>query len=74
MLCDRLVCGVNDLQIQKRLLAEPDLTFKKACEITQAIEMVDKDTKDLAAATGTGQLPMHSVHTERYISEDLLPL
>ena len=27
----------------------------------KAIEMVDKDTKDLAAATGTGQLPVHSV-------------
>ena len=30
-------------------------------EIAQAIEMADKHTKDLAAATGTGQLPVHSV-------------
>jgi len=72
MLHDHLVCGVNDVRIQRRLLAEPDLTFKKAYEIAQAIEMADKDTKDLTAATGTGQLSAQC--TERYISEDLLPL
>ena len=52
MLRDRLVCGVNDTRIQKRLLAETDLPFKKAFEIAQAIEMAEKDTKDLVAAQG----------------------
>ena len=61
MLCGHLVCDVNDPQIQHRLLAEPYSTFKKAYEIAQAIEMADKDIKDLAAATGTEQLPVHSV-------------
>ena len=61
MLRDWLVCGVNDPGIKRRLLSEPELTFKKVYEIAQAIEMADKDTKDLAAATGTGQLPVPSV-------------
>ena len=52
MLHDRLVCGVNDMQIQKRLLAETELTFKKTFIIAQAIEMAEKDTKDLVAAQG----------------------
>ena len=30
MLRDRLVCGINDEQIQRRLLAESSLDFKKA--------------------------------------------
>ena len=57
VLCDCLVYGVNDPRIQQRLLVEPDLTFKKAYEIAQVIEIADKDL----AATGTGQLPVHSV-------------
>ena len=29
MLCDKLVCGIADMQIQRRLLAEMKLTLKK---------------------------------------------
>ena len=44
---DRLVCGLNKESIQRRLLAEADLTFQKACEIAQAMEMVEKDASAL---------------------------
>ena len=47
MLRDRLVCGIHDIRIQHRLLAEPNLTFKKALELAIALETVDRDTKDL---------------------------
>ena len=47
MLRDRLVCGVNDPRIQKRLLAETELTLKKAFELAQAIEMAEKDTIEI---------------------------
>ena len=47
MLRDRLVCGVNYAGIQKRLLAEKDLTFIKALDIAQALEAAEKGTKDL---------------------------
>ena len=40
ILRDRLVCGVKDTRIQRRLLAEPKLTFAKALEIAQAAEYV----------------------------------
>ena len=34
MLCDRIVCGIND-DAKRRLLAEPRLTYKKALEIVR---------------------------------------
>ena len=44
---DCLVCGLYKESIQKRLLSEPELTFKKACEITQAMELTDKNANKL---------------------------
>ena len=36
MIRDRLVCSVNDVGIQKRLLSEPGLTYTKAVELRKA--------------------------------------
>ena len=47
MLRDRLVCGVNDAKIQRRLLAEVDLTYKKAMEIAVGMEVAAKNVEDL---------------------------
>ena len=47
MLCDQLVCGVNNEHIQQRLLAESQLEFKKAMELATAMETADKNTRDL---------------------------
>ena len=47
MLRDRLVCGVNDERIQRRLLAESHLEFKKAMELATAMETADRNTRDL---------------------------
>ena len=38
MLRDRLVCGINDDRIQRRLLSESSLQFQKAWEIARAME------------------------------------
>ncbi len=43
MIRDRLVCGINDIAIQKRLLAEPKLTYKKAVEVAHSLERADKN-------------------------------
>ena len=45
MLLDRMVCGISDLQIQKRLLAESarDLTLKKATDLALGIEAAVKN-------------------------------
>ena len=44
---DRLVCGMRNAATQKRLLSEPDLTLKKAIELSQAYEAADKNAKDI---------------------------
>ncbi len=48
MLRDRLVCGVNDSRIQRRLLGEEDgLTFKRAMDIATGMELAEKNVADL---------------------------
>ena len=42
MLCDRLVCGVKEPKIQRRLLAEPTLSFDKAFELALASDKMLK--------------------------------
>ena len=55
MLSDRLVCGVKDRRIQKKLLAEHELTFKKAFETAQAMEAAEKNAEELPSATSPEQ-------------------
>ena len=50
MLRDRLVCGINDESIQRRLLAESTLTFKKAFELAQGMEAASKDVREMLGA------------------------
>ena len=59
MLCDRLVCGIQNPCIQKRLLAESKLTFKQKFEIAQALESANPDAKTLLSNSST---PVHTVH------------
>ena len=40
---DRLVCGLKSVQIQKKLLAEREFTFKKAFETAQSMELASKE-------------------------------
>ena len=47
MLRDHLVCGINDESIQRRLLAETALTFKKALELAQGMENAAKDVLEM---------------------------
>ena len=44
---DRLVYGMRNELIQKRLLSEADLSFAKATEIALAVETAAKDTLEL---------------------------
>jgi len=47
MLRDRLVCGIANTRLQRRLLAEPKLTFKKALELAQAQETAEEGAKQI---------------------------
>ena len=59
MLRDRIVCGINDQCIQRRLLSESDLTLAKAMELSLAIESADKDANTLkTGATGASAQPV----------------
>ena len=52
MLRDRVVCGIADPAVQKRLLSETDLTFTKAVSIAQAAELTVKGSKEIRASSG----------------------
>ena len=45
MLCDRLVCAIQDPRIQQRLLTIAKLEFKQAFKLAQAMESADHDAK-----------------------------
>ena len=47
MIRDRLVCGINDNAIQRRLLSEPDLTYAKSVELALSMETAAQNVKDL---------------------------
>ncbi|XP_026006850.1 synaptotagmin-14 isoform X3 [Astatotilapia calliptera] len=47
MLRDRIVCGIKEDRIQRRLLSEIDLTFDKALSIAVAMETANKNAQDL---------------------------
>ena len=49
MLRDRLVCGIRDRRLQQHLLAETELTFQKALDISQAIGAAERNARDLQA-------------------------
>ena len=42
MICDRLVCGINDHSIQRRLLQKADLSFEAAYCLATAMETMYK--------------------------------
>ena len=47
MLRDRLVCGIRNKTVQRRLLQEVKLTYTKALDIAIAAETAEKDAKSL---------------------------
>ena len=64
---DRFVCGLKSEGMQKKLLIEAELTFKRAIEIAQSMESAASKAKELqshspAAAQGQGQ----AVHTVQH--------
>ena len=51
MLRDKFVSGLRNTKTQHRLLSEKGLTFAKAQEIAQAMELADKDVKSLQSGS-----------------------
>ena len=59
MLCDRLICGINNDCMQHRLLAESKLSFEKTCELAQAMETADHDARELQGPPTTAVLKLN---------------
>jgi len=53
MLRDRLVCGVNHKGIQRKLLAQTDLTYDKAYALALSVEASDRDMNTLGQRQGS---------------------
>ena len=47
MLRDRLVCGIANPAVQKRLLTKLELAFTKAVTIAQGVELAEKGSKEI---------------------------
>ena len=62
MLRDRLVCGINDARLQRRMLAETGLTFDKALTLATALEAADKNAKDLVKSPSE---PVHLIRRKQ---------
>ena len=55
---DRLVCGLRNGSIQKKLLTEADLTSARAVEFTVGMEVTEKNAKSLKGTeTAINPLP-----------------
>ncbi len=61
MLRDRLVCGVNDPSMQRHLLSEMKLDFKRALELAQAMESADKNAHDLQTMFPVAAATLHQL-------------
>ena len=63
---DRLVCGLKNIQIRNKLLAERELTFKKAFETAQSMELANKeDIRDVITAGDESVNKVDKVATPR---------
>ena len=61
MIRDHLVCGINNARIQRRLLQEPDLTYKSAFEKAQAMELA---AQDVANITESKPAPVYHIRNK----------
>ena len=48
---DQFVCGLCQQSAQKKLLTEENLTFKRACEIAQAMELAQQNASPQTVVT-----------------------
>ena len=61
LLHDRLVSGVNNEKIQRHILSEGELTFKKAFEIALSLETTAQHMADLQSTSSTSAMASASV-------------
>ena len=60
MMRDRLVCGINDVAMQRKLLAESELDLKRAVRISVGMELAAKESAAMTSSFGSREL-VHNV-------------
>ncbi|XP_060520647.1 uncharacterized protein LOC132698531 [Cylas formicarius] len=69
MLRDRLVCGVRDDGLQRRLLAEENITFKKAHDMCLAYEVAARSLAIIKEGGGQSA-DVHDVNAREKVNKD----
>jgi len=74
MLRDRLICGIADAKMQRRLLAEPNIDFEKALTLVQAMEAAERNTQDLQktsapSTTAAASVELHSIQQQKSVRQ-----
>ena len=70
MLRDRLVCGIRDKRVQRRLLQESELSFDQAKDIALAAETANKDAMKLQQQPPKQEKEVHLVKSHKPPSSD----
>ena len=58
---DQLVCGINDIAVQKKLLSQKGLTLVKAREIAVGAEAAEKEAASIRGAMAGGSREIHGL-------------
>ena len=74
MLRDRLVCGIGEARLQRRLLAESSLKFEKPLALAVAWESAEQNAKDLQSAAESETAAVHSLINSQRSTEKVSPL
>ena len=61
MIRDRIICGIVDERWQKRLLAEPKLSYEAAFQLALAMETAERQVKDMHSKSSEN-VAVHRVH------------
>ncbi len=61
---DRFIAGINDMEIQQKILATPDedLTFTKAFQIAEAHESARRNVMEMQKGAGSEETTVNKVH------------
>ena len=73
MLRDRLVCGVNHRGIQRKLLAEADLTYDRAYSLALAAEAAERDAEALQTSPSVNPAVTHAPLPVYHVSPPVPP-
>ena len=59
MMRDRLVCGIGDVTIQRKMLMKEDLTYEDAVKIAFGTELTTKQAGEMSTSAAGGQRTQH---------------